>query len=70
MAEVSPARLSADRDTAVLTVQYAEPITHPDLMGNIEPLEGAIAETIDDGLPGRAGRRPARHGRRGLRRRG
>ena len=41
--------LSADRDTAVLTVQYAEPITHPDLMGNIKPLEGAIAGTIDAG---------------------
>ena len=33
----------------MLTVQYAEPITHPDLMGNIEPLEGAIAETVDAG---------------------
>ena len=50
VAEVGPARLSGDGDTAVLTVQYAEPITHPDLMGNIEPLEGAIAETIDAGL--------------------
>jgi RND superfamily putative drug exporter len=49
VAEVSPARVSADRDTAVLTVQYAEPITHPDLMGNVKPLEGAIAGTIDDG---------------------
>ncbi len=50
VAEVGPARLSGDGDTAVLTVQYAEPITHPDLMGNIEPLQGAIAETIDAGL--------------------
>ena len=50
VADVGPARLSEDGDTAVLTVQYAEPITHPDLMGNIEPLEGAIAETIDAGL--------------------
>ena len=49
MAEVGPARVSADRDTAVLTVQYAEPITHPDLMGNVKPLEGAIAGTIDAG---------------------
>ena len=50
VADVGPARLSDDGDTAVLTVQYAEPITHPDLMANIEPLEGAIAETIDAGL--------------------
>ncbi|MCW2761055.1 MAG: hypothetical protein JWR85_1256 [Marmoricola sp.] len=48
VAEVAPARLSADRDAAVLTVQYAEPVTHPDLTGNVEPLEGAIAETVDD----------------------
>src|SRR5687767_7528932 len=50
VADVAPPRLSADGDTAVLTVQYAEPITHPDLMANIEPLEGAIADTIDAGL--------------------
>lgn len=49
VADVGAARLSADGDTAVLTVQYAEPITHPDLMGNTLPLEGAIAETIDAG---------------------
>ncbi|MFC7363522.1 MMPL family transporter [Nocardioides astragali] len=47
--DVGPARLSADQATAVLTVQYAEPVTHPDLMGNIEPLRAAIAETIDAG---------------------
>lgn len=50
VADVGPARLSDDGDTAILTVQYAEPITHPDLMGTIEPLEGAIAATIDSGL--------------------
>ena len=49
VARVAPPRLSGDRDTAVLTVQYDEPVTHPDLMGTIDPLEGAIAETIDDG---------------------
>jgi RND superfamily putative drug exporter len=49
VAGVTPARLSADRDTAVVTVQYDEPVTHPDLMGNIEPLEVATAATIDDG---------------------
>jgi RND superfamily putative drug exporter len=49
VADVAPARLSDDRDTAVLSVQYAEPITHPDLMGNVAPLEDAIAATIEDG---------------------
>jgi RND superfamily putative drug exporter len=49
VADVGPARISADRDTAVLTVQYAEPITHPDLMGNVKPLEGAIADSVDAG---------------------
>jgi RND superfamily putative drug exporter len=47
---VARPRLSPDRDTAVLTVQYTEPVTHPDLMGNVRPLEGAIAETVDAGL--------------------
>jgi RND superfamily putative drug exporter len=50
VADVGPARLSADGDTAVLTVQYDQPITHTDLMANTEPLEGAIAATIDTGL--------------------
>jgi RND superfamily putative drug exporter len=50
VADVGPARLSADGDTAVLTVRYDQPITHTDLMANTEPLEGAIAATIDTGL--------------------
>ncbi len=47
---VSPPRLSDDRDTAVLTVQYDEPVTHQDLMGNVEPLEQAVAPTRDAGV--------------------
>jgi len=50
VADVSPARLSADGDTAILIVEYDEPITHPDLMANIQPLEGAIAPTVESGL--------------------
>ncbi len=50
VADVSSPRLSADADTAVLTVQYGEPITHPDLMGKIEPLESAVAATVATGL--------------------
>ena len=47
--DVGGARLSEDGDTAVLTVQYVKPVTHPDLMGNTEPLDGAIAGTVDAG---------------------
>ncbi|MCF6376440.1 MMPL family transporter [Nocardioides KLBMP 9356] len=50
VASVSPPRLSEDGDTAILTVEYDQPVTHPDLMANTEPLEGAIAPTIDTGL--------------------
>lgn len=42
---VSPPRVSADGDTALLTVQYDVPVTDPDLMGNLEPLEDAVAAT-------------------------
>ena len=49
-AAVSPPRLSADRDTAILTVEYDAPTTHHDLMGNLEPLEEAVAPTRDDGI--------------------
>ena len=42
---VSAPRTSADGDTAVLTVQYDVPVTHPDLMGDLEPLEAAVAAT-------------------------
>jgi len=47
---VSPPRTSADGDTALLTVQYDAPVTHHDLMGNIAPLDEAVAPTRDDGL--------------------
>ncbi|HET7351773.1 MAG TPA: MMPL family transporter [Marmoricola sp.] len=47
---VSPPRLSEDRDTALLTVQYDAPVTHHDLMGNVEPLEDAVAATRDAGV--------------------
>ena len=40
---VSAPRMSSDRDTAVLTVQYDVPVTDEDLMGNLEPLEDAVA---------------------------
>jgi RND superfamily putative drug exporter len=41
---------SADRDTALLTVSYDVPVTDPDLMGHLEPLENAVASTQDAGL--------------------
>ncbi len=47
---VTPPRLSADGDTAMLVVSYDEPVTHPDLMENLEPLEDAVAATRDAGL--------------------
>ncbi|HEY7717590.1 MAG TPA: MMPL family transporter, partial [Pedococcus sp.] len=50
VADVAPARLSADRDTAVVAVSYAVPVTHPDLMGHLEPLEEATAPVRDAGL--------------------
>ena len=47
---VSPPRMSEDRDTALLAVQYDAPVTHHDLMANLEPLEDAIAPTRDAGI--------------------
>jgi RND superfamily putative drug exporter len=46
VSSVTPPRLSADRDTALLTVVYDVPITHPDLAGGaaMGPLEEATAE--------------------------
>src|SRR4029078_11988272 len=41
--------LSADGDTALLLVNYDAVVTAPDLMGNIEPLEKAVAPTEDLG---------------------
>ena len=47
---VTPPRLSDDGDTALLVVTYDEPVTHPDLYENLEPLEDAVADTRDAGL--------------------
>ncbi len=44
---VTPPRTSVDRDTALLTVQYDVPVTDDDLMGNLAPLEKAVAPTRD-----------------------
>jgi RND superfamily putative drug exporter len=41
--QVFPAQRSADADTAVVSVSYDAPVTDPDLMGNLEPLEAAVA---------------------------
>jgi RND superfamily putative drug exporter len=46
---VSPPRLSDDGDTALLTVQYDVEVTNPDLMGNLAPLEAAVAATRASG---------------------
>ena len=50
VSNVSEPRLSADGDTALLLVQYDVPITDPDLMANIEPLETAVQPTRDSGV--------------------
>ncbi len=47
---VSEPVFSTDRDTALVTVSYDAPVTDPDLMGNLEPLEDAVAATRDAGL--------------------
>lgn len=49
VAAVAPPTLSADGDTAIVMVSYGEPVTHPDLMGNLTPLEDAVAPTRDAG---------------------
>lgn len=41
--QVLPAERSADGDTAVVTVTYDAPVTDPDLMGNLAPIEEAVA---------------------------
>ena len=50
VALVSPALPSADGDTALLTVYYSVPVTDEHLMGNLAPLEAAIAPTVATGL--------------------
>ncbi len=47
---VSPANFSADGDTAIIDVTYDVPVTDPDLMGNLEPLEDAVEPARDSGL--------------------
>ncbi|CUR56007.1 MMPL domain protein [metagenome] len=47
---VSPPRLSSDGDTALLVVSYDVPVTDPDLMENLEPLEDATADTRAAGV--------------------
>ncbi|GAA2166451.1 MMPL family transporter [Pedococcus bigeumensis] len=41
--QVLPAQRSADGDTAVVTVTYDAPVTDPDLMANLDPIEAAVA---------------------------
>jgi len=48
--EVGAPRMSADGDTALLDVRYDVPVTDPDLFGNLDPLEKAIAPAQDAGL--------------------
>ncbi len=50
VADVSPPRLDAGGDTALIGVQYDVVTTHPDLMGHIEPLDAAVAPARDAGL--------------------
>ncbi|MBW9211739.1 MMPL family transporter [Mumia sp. zg.B21] len=50
VAQVSPPRLSADSDTALLTLRYDVPVTHHDVMGALEPLEDAVSAAGVDGL--------------------
>jgi len=47
---VTPPRMSDDGDTALLTVLYDVPVTDPDLMGRMEPLEQATAPAEAAGL--------------------
>jgi len=35
--------MSADADTALVNVMYDVPVTHPDVMGKMTPLEDATA---------------------------
>ncbi len=42
--------VSADQRTAVVTVTYDVKVTHRDLMGNLEPLEDAVAPLQEAGL--------------------
>ncbi len=48
--QVSAPRPSADGDTLLIDVRYDVPVTDPDLMGNLDPLEDAVEATRDSGL--------------------
>ncbi len=48
--QVSPPQVSGDGDTALLGITYDVPVTDPDLMGNLTPLEEATAPARDAGL--------------------
>ncbi len=48
--QVFPPQRSADGDTAVVNVSYDAPVTDPDLMGNLEPLDAAVAPLRATGL--------------------
>jgi len=47
---VTAPRMSAGGDTALTTVSYDVPVTDPDLMGQLEPLESAVGPTRDAGV--------------------
>ena len=49
-AAVTRPQLSADGDTALLNVGYDVEVTHPDLMGNLDDLEDAVAPTREAGM--------------------
>lgn len=48
--QVLPAERSADGDTAVVNVTYDAPVTDPDLMGKVTPIEEAVAPLRATGL--------------------
>ena len=47
---VLPPRLSRDGDTAIVMVRYDVPVTDPDLMGDTQVLDEALASTAAHGL--------------------
>jgi RND superfamily putative drug exporter len=50
VSSVTPPRMSGDGDTALFTVMYDVPVTDPDLMGDMAPLEDAVAPAEAAGL--------------------
>ena len=57
VSSVSEPRLSADTDTALVTIGYDAPVTDPDLVGahGYDPLEGAIEPLREAGLQAELG---------------